>query len=333
MNYEEFKEYIIKNIAGVYVDEMISEQVRLKGTVDNEEIERIKSCEVSIKQITKNNGIKLDALSIYKKGDRISPNIYLKPYYDSYLMGKPIDFIMTEIIFHYRNESVDTDDMYCIDLNDYEEIKDRIIVRLINKELNRELLKECPYIEYLDLAITFRYLVSNGKKGIATILISDKEFEEWGITIEELYRQALKNTVDMFPYTIEPLQNIIIKDINEVKNLPEQIKEDLELIKDCVLDIKIYLLTNDCKANGAGAILYDGVVRNFSEEQGSNIYILPSSLHEVMLVPEDKDTDPKFLKELLADANRSSVGLIDLLGFNVYYYNREKDSLTIYEAA
>ncbi|MBR1597318.1 MAG: hypothetical protein IJ661_00225 [Lachnospiraceae bacterium] len=330
MHYNEFKEYIMDNIAGVYADVMMSEQVSLKGSVDNDEIERIKSCEVAINQITKNNGIKLDALSIYKKGEKLSPNIYLKPYYDRYLMGKPLDFIMTEMVFHYRNERADTDDLQCKRLNDYDEIKDRIIVRLINKELNKELLKGCPYIEYLDLAITFRYLVSNGKKGLATIMITNKEFDEWNVSKEDLYAKALDNTMMLFPCKGVSLFDVVLEGISKHDNLvSEEVLKEINNLQSGMP--RMHLFTNLDKAFGAAVILYDGVIRNFADAEHCNVFILPSSVHEVMLVPDDGTFDADFLKGLLENANDSSVGVIDLLGDDIYYYDLETDSISICE--
>ena len=77
-------------------------------------------------------------------------------------------------------------------------------------------------------------------------------------------------------------------------------------------------------------MLYDSVIRNFAKVQGKNIIILPSSIHEVILVPEQEDTDIEFLQNLVIDANKSAVGLIDLLSDSIYYYQLEKDEITIY---
>ena len=334
MNYEEFKEYLIKNIAGAYADMIISEQVKFNGTIDNEEIEKIKSCEVVTRSVLKNNGVKMDVLSIYREGEQVSPNIYLRPYYEKYILGMPTDMIMTEIISQYRNELKGTEVLHSPDLSDYDDVKDKIIVRLINKARNKEMLDDCPHLEYLDLAIVFRYVVTEDKNGMATILIGDREFESWGITLDELYQQALSNTVNMYPYVLEPLQDIVLSELEgKEEQLPEEIKEEVELLKSLAPQVKMYVLTNVCKAFGASVILYNDVIRNIAKVNDCNIFILPSSVHESMIVLEHDDTDPKFLKELLVDANRSSVGLLDLLGDNIYYYDRKDDCISVYDAA
>ena len=120
MNYEEFIEYVKENLGECYKEIMIAESS--KDNVDSFDENKWNSLEVSTQKIVKNNGILLDAVAIYEDGERISPNIYLKPFYDNYIMGKPLDFIMTEIVFKYRNEKAEADFGY-IDMDNYEKIK------------------------------------------------------------------------------------------------------------------------------------------------------------------------------------------------------------------
>lgn len=330
MNYDEFKEYLKKHLAGVYADIIISEQLNLKGEYNADEISRIKNAEISIKTITKNNGIELEALAIYEDGINISPNIYIRPFYELYIMGKPLDFIMTEIIFDYRNQLEHSKKMTEISLDDYNDIKDKIVVRLVNKKLNEALLDKCPHIDYLDLAITFRFIVSDDKNGVATIIISNNEFVKWGITLEELYRNSIANSYRIYPCYVESLSNIVLNDFNANRyRLPDEVVEDLEIIESVASEVKIYILTNTSKLYGATVMLYDNVIKDFADTHGSNVYILPSSVHELMLVPEREDMDAAFLKELLTDANDSSVGFVDLLGQEVYYYDRDSDIVSI----
>lgn len=94
--------------------------------------------------------------------------------------------------------------------------------------------------------------------------------------------------------------------------------------------VNMFVLTNDSGVNGATCMLYDNVIKNFARVQDSNIFILPSSIHEVMLVPENEEIDPAFLAELVVQANKGAVGLIDLLSDNIYYYDKEKNQVFIY---
>lgn len=324
MNYEEFLNYIKENLA-----EVIEQKEYIKGETskDNSRI----SYEVELHKVIKNNGITLDGLTIRKKGECISPNIYLNSYFESYQMGKPLTAIMEEIICFY--ESAKEERAFEVaDIRDFSAVKNKIVLRLVNYEKNKELLKNCPYKKYLDLAVTFRYIASKDSVGIASSLISNTEFKLWNIQLEELYQIALFNTMREFPWQMNSLAKVISDCLKD--KLPDmqsdELFSDIEQIKDKENGVSMYVLTNDAGINGATCILYDNVIKHFAKVQESNIFILPSSVHEVMLVPESTETESEFLANLVVEANQSAVGLIDLLSDNIYYYDREQDQIYIY---
>lgn len=284
---------------------------------------------IEIHQVIKNNGIKLDGLTIRKENENISPNIYLNSYFEMYQMGKPINCIMDEIAKQYftvkKESSIKIDDLL-----DFDAVRNQIIIRLVNYEKNREVLKNSPYKRFLDLAVTYRYMANHDEYGLASSMIRNDEFFNWGIDEEELYRIALFNTMREFPWHMEPLVKVILNCLK--KTMPDEEQAELfldELEKDQD-NVNMYVLSNDSSLNGASCILYDSVIKNFAKVQGTNIIILPSSVHEVILVPEQKDTNIEFLQNLVIEANQSAVGLIDLLSDSIYYYQLEKDEITIY---
>lgn len=341
MNYQEFLEYIKENLAAFYEQNIdicrewsskdCQDQTVKESGKEEEEHKEQEQYEVLLHKVVKNNGIVLDAVALHSRNQRISPNIYLKPYYDSYQMGKPLDLIMAEIVCQYQREKEEGEIDY-VDILDFKAVKSKIVIRLVNYERNKEQLKDCPHKKYLDLAITFRYVAYKDGIGIASSLISNAEFDAWNIGLEELYRIALFNTMQEFPWHMDSLATVIY---NCFKNrMPEGLSPELlEEIKESEnrkSGVSMYVLTNDTGIHGAACMLYDNVIRNFAKVQDANIFILPSSVHEVMLVPEDEEIEAQFLATLVEDANRSSVGLIDLLSDHIYYYDREREQITIY---
>lgn len=325
MDYQEFLEYIKDNLAEV----MEYREYICKDSKDREECEV--SYEVELHKVMKNNGIVLDGLTIRRKGESISPNIYLNSYFESYQMGKPLSIIMEDIIYRYR-KAREENDFKIVDITDFSAVKDRIVLRLVNYEKNKEQLKNCPFKRYLDLAVTFRYIASKDQIGIASSLISNTEFEGWNIELDELYQLALFNTMREFPWQMDSLAKVIADCLKDkaLDILPKEMLADVEEFKDKENRVSMYVLTNDTGINGATCILYDNVIKHFAKVQDSNIFILPSSIHEVMLVPESPETEADFLTNLVVDANNSAVGLIDLLSDHIYYYDREKDQVYIY---
>ncbi len=321
MNYQEFLNYMKEN----FIDYLIKHDSKEGGEKNTYSIQ--------IRQIIKNNGIKLDGLIIQRNEENISPNIYLNSYFESYQLGTPLSCIMEEIAKQYytlkENHRIEIDNLF-----DFPTVQNRIIVRLVNYERNREMLKDCPYKRFLDMAITFRYMAGRDEYGLASSLITNEEFDLWEIGIDDLYQIALFNTMREFPWHMDSLATVILDCIK--RNIPQdmhgEMEEELSLLEDTSHGVNMYVLSNDSDLNGASCILYDAVIRNFARVQDSNVLILPSSIHEVMLVPESEETDVDFLQQLLLDANQSAVGLIDLLSDSIYYYRRDTDEITIYGA-
>ncbi len=326
MDYQEFLEYVKDNVLEIL------RQKKMVQSLEQEQDVRMEDYDVCLQKIAKNNGIMLDAITIYKKGYCVSPNIYLNTYYDQYQMGAPLDWIMQHLIQEYEEKMEEANSLVVDNVYDFDVVKDKIVIRLVNYERNHAELEKCPHRCFLDFAITFRYLASKDGMGIASAIISNLEFAAWGIDIEELYEIARRNTMKAFPWKMESLSQIVAscfrKDLTNVitSDMCEEMMDTME--QEC--GVNMFVLSNDVGINGATCILYEDVLKNFAEKQGKSIYILPASVHEVILVPREEDTDPEFLQELVLDANRSSVGLIDLLSDRIYYYDRNKDEIQIY---
>ncbi len=286
---------------------------------------------IEFQQLMKNNGVVLDGLVIHKAGENASPNIYLNDYYNDYQMGKPASLIMEEIAYQYHRIRAENDIAY-VNLSDFKKVRDSIVMRMVNYDKNRGMLKTCPHKRYLDLAIVFRYMAGRNSIGIASSLIRNEEFALWDVSLEELYRTALFNTMREFPWHMDSLAKVIVESFK--KRMPEEdmeeLAEELSILEQTENGVSMFVLSNDSGVYGAACILYDSVLKNFARVQECNIFILPSSVHEVMLVPENTDTEPEFLEGLVEEANRSAVGLVDLLSDHIYYYDRDKDQIFIY---
>jgi len=321
MNYQEFLNYIEENLPIMMNERAIEQRKQEMDGQEHMPIEDI-SYEAHIHSITKNNGIVLDGVTLLNKGECSGPNIYLNAYFDSYQMGKPLNAIMEEIIIcHQRAKEENTIDI--VDILDFDIVRDKVIIRLVNYEKNKDQLEGCPHKRFLDLAVTFRYLVGKDALGLASSLISNKEYEQWNIDLDDLYQIALSNTMREFPWRLDSLMKIVTECFEErlPEHLRKQFQDDVESLEQVENRINMYVLSNDIGLNGATSILYDHVVEQFAKEQGCNVFVLPSSVHEVMIVPENEETDANFLQSLVIEANQSAVGLIDLLSDHIYYYN------------
>lgn len=309
-----------------------------------EEYEIKKDC------VTKNNGTKLDSILIIKKGETITPSIYINEYFEEYNKGRTIDSIVEEMISCYENCSMEKELLNAtLDIS-FEAVKNRIIYRLVNYEKNKEILEAIPHFEFLDLAIIFHCIIKKDCNEIGTIRVTNDWMNEWGITKEELLELAASNTPRIFPVRIRPMEavmeDIIRQDVEKVLNhysvealpiISEKCKEDAmeDMISSLMKELRkkdtlpIYVLTNTCGMNGAGTLIYKDVIQQFAEEYQSDFYILPSSIHEVLLIPYDMTLEKKALMEMVSDINGSQVPTEDVLSNQVYIYNRNSNTITM----
>lgn len=263
---------------------------------------------VEIHQMLKNNGVLETGLVILLESSNISPNIYLEHYYELYKDGHMFEEILADIATAYIFAKEQVADKEYVPY-DEEQVRKHLFIRLVNQEQNEDFLQKCPYIPYLDLAITFRYIVISDGERIGSVLVSFEDMERWKFDLETLYEYALSNMRNMF----EP----------RMVRLEEMLRERMEDLEEEIPDIEnpLYVLTNDIGMNGASFMLYEDILETFAREQESSFYILPSSIHEVLLLPEKESIDVDFLAQTVCDVNRLAVAKIEYLSDSVYRYD------------
>lgn len=286
--------------------------------------------EIRIQKITKNNGIVLDGLIIGKASKNIAPTIYLNSYYMHFTHGMSLQEILEDIISTYKeNNDVALGDMR--ELLDFNNVRDKVAFKLIQREKNKELLTDVPYFEFLDLAVVFYLILDEHGGGQMTSLIHNSHMESWEVEKEKLYCLAMRNTPIVLPSEIKTMKEIIC-DI--LKGHLEEL--DMVGMVDDLLDFDsqkapLYVLSNRKQLNGAGCILYDGCLKDFADSQNSDIVILPSSLHETILVPDDGNLDYGELRKMVGEINESEVPKEDVLSDRIYKYSRHDCSISLIE--
>lgn len=292
---------------------------------------------VDINHVIKNNSIQLDGLIILKDGEKITPNIYLNGYFESYLEGDSIEDIVDKIVNSYEETMEEGErEALCIQY-ELNEMKSSIIYRLVNYNKNTNLLNEIPHLRFLDLAVTFHCLVKDNENGIGTIRITNKHINDWNITLEDITEMASINTPTLLPASIRSM-NEVIKDIlnkeMELQSLENSLDSENEIIEvsdqmkqDAMIDM--YVLSNTKGINGASCLLYPDVVKELSDKLNTDFYILPSSIHEIILVKNNDKIDKNVLHEMVIDVNYTQVAEDEILSNNIYFYSRERNALTL----
>ena len=267
---------------------------------------------VFIQKYTKNNGTQYDGLVILNPSINISPTIYLNPYYHRYLEGVSLSDICNDIMSTYH--TYQPKENFNLDFfRDYEKVKEHIIYKLINYEKNEELLGTVPFFRYYDLAIVFQLMLSdyNGMPG--TILIHNYQLDYWNITVDRLYSDAHNNTCRLLPYRLYDMYDFI-KEKAGVDTLSGNISSA------CIL-------TNTSNSNGAACILYEGLIKEVSRKLKSNLILIPSSIHEFIIIPTDTYDNLDYYSKLVKEVNEAYVQDDELLSDHAYYYSRAEDEI------
>lgn len=303
---------------------------------------------VCIQPVLKNNNVQLDALTILPKGQTITPSIYLNEYYHQYQEGASIHTIIQEIsdiyetsrgAFHINTEEI---------LN-FSCARNLVAYKLINYGTNQTLLQTIPHVRYLDLAIIFYLLLGSDSMGDATAIITNDHLALWKTDVDTLYELAAHNTPILLEINFMSLENLmrslIIEDLRYEAALyreQEQISDEgmlsdqtLALMAEDILNQytdeedhpEMYVLTNQSRCNGAAALLYEKALEQAGAKIGRNFYVLPSSIHEVILLPDEGPLEPANLVKMVKEINDHDVAATERLSDTVYYYDVESRQL------
>ena len=196
-------------------------------------------------------------------------------------------------------------------------------------EKNTELLKDIPHVRFLDMAVVFYLLLDRNEKGRMTALIHNNHLECWKITGDELYQIAKVNTPKLFPAKIQTLGQVLLE-ICKVQfgdSLNPDMIEELSEEEDTASSF--YVLSNGDGVKGAGCILYEGCLRKLAEQQHSDLIILPSSIHEVLLVCDRGEMNYQELNEMVKCINKENVPMEDVLSDRIYRYSCADDKISL----
>ena len=305
MNFDEFKLYVSEAVTSALGDDY----------------------EYTHTQVIKNNGIRLTGLSVHRTGNTISPTFYLEGFYESYKKGESLKSIIDTLAEGYsRYEIEEAPDLDFI--TDYEEVSKRIMIKLVNYEKNKDFLCEAPYVKIMDLAAVFYVEIKHKMMGEGAIMIRNSCFEKWGADIDTVYKDAFNNTRNILGCEIsnitEVLKNIILSkggDDSEVDELLSRLSTPE--------DIPMYILSNKTGHFGASCMLYEDMLKSFADKMENDLYILPSSIHELIIIPDSGKEEPDNLRMMVKQVNSEQLEPGEVLSDNVYYFERKQGKVRL----
>ena len=277
--------------------------------------ESFASAEVSLQVVRKNNDLQLTGLTIRSTESNICPTIYLEKFYDEYVEGADMSEILERIaearMDHEVSESFDV-----AQITDFEQIKGKLVPRLINAEMNSELLEARPHKLVADLAVTYCALLDQSFDGTASVAVTNELMKMWNTSVEELHEIAVANLSELLPSTFKGMTEVM----SEMMGMST---EDMEMMGMSNDEEQMYVLSNSIKVNGASALLDAKMMEEIIEKVG-DFFILPSSIHETLVVPVKSGMDVESLEAMVREVNSTQLQPDEILSNRVYSYSLEE---------
>ena len=312
MNYTEFLEYVKGHIM-----DFLPEEARYAKT--------------SIIKSQQNNDVIWMALTISQIAEGVSPQIYMEIFYHMYECGINIDSILRTIAERYlkcrRNDFVGIGQW----IMDYKNVKKKIVLQVVNRDRNISLLPNIPHknLENTDLSAIYNVYLNTQDNQDAMVCVNNYCLAHWDITDEDLFQTALENTIRIFPAKIESMTEIFEEQYGGIKREEQSGHAGLEDFK--MESHMLYVLSNTKKIQGAAVMFYPDVLQRLADNACANLFILPSSIHEILLQKDTADAELSAdkLQAIVKDINRHVVEAKEILSDAVYYYDRKRHLLSL----
>ena len=260
-----------------------------------------------IHRIPRNNGGESLCLTILPPGRRSSPAVPLEPYFFRWSQGQSPGELVRELLGEWRRADRGRE-LEKLAFGDYQQVKGRIYRMAVNREKNRRLLEGQPWRPFLDWALVCYYRLDQRLIPEATVRIDRSHLKLWGITEEELFRQAMENSR---------------------RDLPPQLFSMGDLLGVGEEEPPLYVLTNGNRYLGAESITRREALEKIQEKLPGDFYVLPSSIHECLILPDSGQFSKETLNRLVQEINRTQVESAEVLSDQVYLYRRDLNKLCL----
>ncbi|WP_334195851.1 DUF5688 family protein, partial [Muricomes intestini] len=270
---------------------------------------------VNFNEVEKANQ-KYEAMSVAPEGSNVGVNFNLEQAFAAYETSGDYQGVVSSAA-NVISEGLDNAPAVDVSaLMNYEAMKDKLSIEVISAETNEDLLSKIPHDRIEDLAVVYRFVLESNDNGRSSILVSNDLIERMGVTPEQLKADALENAPEIRPAVIQGMNEVMREmmgpEVFEMMGIPEQTEE------------MMYVATVPDKNSGAGVLAYQDFMDQAAEKIGGDFFILPSSIHEILLVPDDGQKGADELRAMVMDVNATQVSPEEKLTDNVYHYDSKE---------
>ncbi len=297
MDYENFKEKLIEDIKERIEDAGINAKVE-SNTVNklNESYE---------------------AITITPESSNIGMNLPVEKFFGAMEDGRSYEEIVDKAMEVIDKGIAETPQFNVDDLTDYSKMKDKLVMEVVSIEANKEMLDTVPHQNIEDMAVVYRFVLSSDESGRASVLVTNQMLDTMGITPEQLHADAMENAPQLKPAEIKGMSEVLAELMGmeqaEMMGIPMDPKDE-----------QMYVASVPDKVHGAGVLAYENFMDQAAERAGGDFFILPSSIHEVLIVPDDGNVKLADLEAMVREVNATQVAPEDKLTDSVYHYDSKE---------
>lgn len=270
---------------------------------------------------TKNNGVTVTGLMLKGEKERVAPNFYLDHQFVEWMRGVcTLEDVAEKLCLAYQEEIKRNSHLVSKIQFTWEEFRRNVFMRLVNREKNKDLLEKIPYREFLDLALVYYYSVPIADDVMGTLIITKEHLDLLHITEEELHETAKSNCERFQPIKIKCMEDLLY-------DLGRKIGVEVHEIKEC--HPILFVMTNTKGTFGATSLFFSEELTCFAKRIKNSYYILPSSVHEVILVPAGNEFNRDYFRSMVREINETQLDATEVLSDNIYFFDEDTEELRI----
>ena len=311
------------------VKEMIAEKVFAEGVakdIRNFLPEKYENAEFQVMQMNKNNGVQMIGVQVRLQEENVCPVVYVGSFFNEIRLGEPVEKVMNEIAKCMEEAGNAPFVHSSINPMDYDSVKEHLAVMLVNTQANKRMLQEMPHENMEDLsAICYVDFPVESNDGKATMKVKNEHLKMWNVDAKEMFQQARANTQPVNTPILQSMDEMLLSIFNEEGHATNLLDESVEF--GLRSHDMLYALTNVEKQYGASMITQPEVLNKLEQLFPEGFYVLPSSVHEVLIVPDNGEMEPKMLGEMVREVNKNEVERQEVLSDRVYSYDKEKHQI------
>lgn len=307
MDYESFKERVMKEFLD-YLPERYAE------------------CELELRKVPKvNTCLTGVVIKPKEKCSFCGPTFYMERMYEQYKNCESFEKVMANQAI-YLEESLKYLPKDILEL-DLTALKDKIVFQVVNTRENQEMIALCPHRKLMDLTVVYRAITNVDEEGVSGFLITNDIASAEDLTEKALYAMAKKNTKKLFPFKSERIEETMMRMMKRWGAKEDDIDQSFPYINDVPENERVYVISNKYEFFGANALLYKDVIGNVAKSIGTDCYILPSSVHDLVVLSTDIFDESTKLINLVRETNSEHVRISDRLSDSIYLYSLDNGKI------